>query len=109
MKKPKFNLGEGGWKGFLLLHVEKIVLGAVGLLVAYFVYSGYQREGYSKSDPQDMKSKSEAALRYVADEDHSINLIKNEKRDQISDYPTLVDQSRRAIPANEYSATSYSI
>ena len=47
MKKPKFSMGPGGIKGFLAMHVEKIVLGFVMLLVAWFLYSGYSLSGYN--------------------------------------------------------------
>ncbi|MFM9114593.1 MAG: hypothetical protein ACKOU6_00330, partial [Planctomycetota bacterium] len=97
----KFNLGPGGMKGFLTLHVEKLVLAVIGLLVVYFVYSGYSREGYSKGHPEQMKQEAESARRYVQ-EDHSIQLVASEKRDRIADFPAFVDKSRREIPASDY-------
>jgi hypothetical protein len=39
-KKSKFSFGPGGIKGFFLEHVEKMVLGAVLVLVLAFVYFG---------------------------------------------------------------------
>src|SRR5262245_60747192 len=41
MRKLKFNLGEGGAKGFFIRHVEKIVLAVSVLLVALFFCMGY--------------------------------------------------------------------
>jgi hypothetical protein len=40
MKKMKIGFGEGGFQGFMARHVEKCVLVAVILLMAWFIYSG---------------------------------------------------------------------
>ena len=40
MKKLKIGFGEGGFQGFMARHVEKCVLVAVILLMAWFIYSG---------------------------------------------------------------------
>ncbi len=48
-KKPKLNFGEAGGHNFFAKHVEKLILGAVALLVAFFVYSGLKVEGIDSS------------------------------------------------------------
>ena len=64
MKKPKLklklSLGEGGIKGALIRHVEKIGLGVAIVLVLLFIYSGAKQEGYSKL-PADLKAETERA------------------------------------------------
>lgn len=45
MRKLKFNLGEGGFKGFLIRHVEKIVMFTSVIVVAIFFTIGYFVEG----------------------------------------------------------------
>lgn len=51
MKKPKFSFGEGGFQGFAARHVEKAVLLAIVLVMAFLIYQGYKLEGLTASDP----------------------------------------------------------
>ncbi|MFT5522860.1 MAG: hypothetical protein ACI9HK_000804 [Pirellulaceae bacterium] len=53
MKKLKFSFGEGGIRGWLIRHVEKVVLGVVLVLVVYFIYQGATLEGFDPT-PQDL-------------------------------------------------------
>ena len=49
MKKLKFSFGEGGFQGWMIRHVEKLVLGIVLVLVVFFIYKGATLEGFDKT------------------------------------------------------------
>ena len=50
MAKRKIGFGEGGFKGFLARHVEKIFFGIIACVAAMLVWSGFSnREGIPSS------------------------------------------------------------
>lgn len=100
MKKPKLNFGAGGIQGMLAQHVEKIVLGVVGLLVGLFLYTGYNTQGYSKN-PAELHTQAISAQNHII-KDTSIQKITSEQRDRQEPYRERVQQSMRPTAASEY-------
>jgi hypothetical protein len=52
-KKAKLNYGKADDHNFFAKHVEKLIFAAVGLIVAFFVYSGFSIEGLDSSKTPD--------------------------------------------------------
>ena len=103
MKKPRLSFGDGGLKGFLALHVEKIVLGFVMLLVLYFLYSGYSLEGYNAArNPKHLKLQTEETQRYVITDTSLAKVNGDEKRAIIDNHKVRAEKSQNATSGADY-------
>ena len=65
MKKPKINLSKESLSSFFLHHIEKIILGAALLSMAFFLYNGWSTEKYSKSSPKKLSDDAARAQAHI--------------------------------------------
>ena len=95
--------GEGGIKGFLALHVEKLVFAIVGIVGAFLIFSGFSnREGIrSDYDPSTLAQKVNEAQQ---------NINRSEWSDYREERATEVNFRQRAEDARqEINTTSFRI
>lgn len=99
--KMKIRFGEGGFKGFVLQHAEKLVFGVVLLLVAVFIYSSATQEGISMSEtPEKLKNEATLARGHVTD-DHWSDLAPT-RVSKVEDFPGRAELIRTPIRDTEY-------
>src|SRR6266550_2435714 len=65
MKKPKISLDKDKLQQFMLLHVEKILLGIIVCLMLLVVWRGYSLPAFKELSPQALVEKSNQAKQYV--------------------------------------------
>ncbi len=99
--KLKIGFGEGGLKGFIVRHAEKVIFGVVLLLVAFFVYSSATQEGITLSEtPEKLKSEAQAARSHIT-ADHWRDLAP-ERVNKVEDYPARAEEIRTPIRDTDY-------
>lgn len=103
MKKPKIGFGEGGFQGFMSRHVEKCVLVAVILLMAWFIYSGAGSSGVTitrdklKQNAQDAESNITKS---------SWDTVAPDRAPRTNPYEIILQQKDR-IDSRAYATTSW--
>ena len=103
MKKPKISFGEGGLKGFMAQHVEKIVLGFVMLLVAYFLYAGYSLEGYNSArNPKHLQTQTQETNSHILRDTALTRVSGDPARVIIEDHKNRAEKSRFATSGADY-------
>lgn len=99
--KLKVNLGEGGIKGLLLQHVEKVVLGVAVLLVVYFVYSSATKEGLKdERRPDGLKQEGEKAVAHISRD--TWEELRPDREKKVEDFPAKTDEARAKINESDY-------
>lgn len=103
MKKPKISLGEGGLKGLLVQHVEKMVFGIVLVLVAYFIYSSATQTGLpSQRNPLALQNEANGAVTNIKANNWAS--LEPTRRNKVGRYEDRVVEMTKPIEANPYAS-----
>lgn len=100
MRKLKFDLGEGGIKGFMIRHVEKFVMFAAVILVAIFFSIGYFVDGLpADKTPVALKDRITQVRSHIAKDTWPIIAA---SRTPDLRHPERVDEGRTPNEDNSY-------
>src|SRR5262245_49495645 len=100
MRKLKFNLGEGGVKGFLVRHVEKMVMLGAVVLVGVFFCLGYFAPGLAPDKtPVALKAKLNQVRGYMTRDTWA---ILEKFRTPDLRHPERVDEGRKTTDDGSY-------
>ena len=96
----KISFGEGGLKGFLSQHVEKLILGVVLLMVAFFIFSSATQEGVADGDPKKLESLANSALSHIQRD--AWESMREEREGMQDNYFKLAVESRAPVDEKNY-------
>ncbi|MEZ6103660.1 MAG: hypothetical protein R3E01_32335 [Pirellulaceae bacterium] len=104
--KAKLNFGEGGFKGFLAKHVEKMMFGLALAIAAFLVYSGWRsKTSVTQKTPSDLVNQVSSGRNWLQGqswEGHYKGL-----RDREVDYRQRAQNTLKEIPVASYPMPQY--